>query len=80
MNDKLKSIFSNPKDYMRTNRPELFSDSILKTKNILHDSILKTKNILHKTILEYQLDTLTSRPGGADKTIHLWANKTIHLG
>ena len=69
MNDKLKSIFSNPKDYMRTNRPELFSDSIL-----------KTKNILHKTILEYQLDTLTSRPGGADKTIHLWANKTIHLG
>ncbi len=44
------SKFSSPKDYMRTTRPELFSDSIL-----------KTKKILNRSILEYHLETLTNR-------------------
>ena len=44
------SKLSSPKDYMRKTRPELFSDSIL-----------KTKKTLNRSILEYHLETLTKR-------------------
>ena len=49
LNQKQNEIFS-PKGYMRTNRPELFSDSILKTEKILNESIL-----------ELHLNNLTSK-------------------
>ena len=50
MSNRPKHTFSTPKDYMRTTRPELFSDTIL-----------KTKKILNRSILEYHLETLTNR-------------------